>query len=176
MTKTLTVSQSLRRIKSLKGKLAELTQRATATVSYEEKAKPAFDFKVTRVELAGAREQLVTLEAAVAKANAITTVQHDGRVMTLAEVIRRLQEFKSEMSWLSQLTLREGTSVSYENDYDENTGRSIRRKVDTVFVSDLKETERVAELQKLRDAFEGLNDAVESANHRTMVEWTDTVS
>lgn len=174
--KTMTIAQSLRRIKSLKGKLAELTPRANASVSYESKTKPVFDFKATRVELASVREQLVTLEAAVAKANAITTVKYDGKEMTIAEAIRRLQEFKSEMSWLPQLVLRDGTFVSYENDYDENTGRSVRRKVETVFISDLKEVERVAELQKLRDAFEALNDAVESANHRTSVEWTEPSS
>lgn len=173
---TLTISQALRRTKKLKGRMGELTARAGASVSYVSDAKPAFDFKATRAEVNKVREELITLEAAVARANAQATIDFDGKVMTLAEAIRRLQECKAEMSWVSGLTLRAGVERRRENDYDLETGRSKIATVETTYVSDLSEVERANELDKLRDRFERLNDLVESANHRTPTDWKESAA
>jgi hypothetical protein len=164
---TLTISQSLRRIKKLKGRMGELTARASASVSYRSDLKPAFDFSATRSEAAKVREELITLEASVAKANATATITFDDQVITLAEAIRRLQEYKSEMSWVASLTLRAGTDRSRTTEYDEETCRNKIVTVETTWTSDLSEVGRANELDKLRDRFERLNDLVETANHRT---------
>lgn len=166
----MTIAQALRRVKKLKGLMNELSARAASVVSYDRDHKPAFDFKATRAEIDRVRDELVMLEAAVAKANGSTNVEFEGKTTTLAEAIRRLQEFKAEMSWLSELSLREGTTRVPEQEWNDAAGRLVAKYRDVVHISDLKETERVAELAKLRDRFEALNDAVETANHRTAVE------
>jgi len=170
---SLTVSQALRRVKKCKGRMAELTQRAAGVVSYEAGKKPDFDFKVLRGEVASVREELVTLEAAVAKANALATVSFEGRHVTVAEAIRRLQELKAEMAWVSNLHLRSGTERQGEAEWDEELGRSVRRSREVTYVSELSEPGRVAELDALRDRFERLNDAVERQNHTTLVDWQE---
>ncbi len=167
----LTISQGLRRVKKCKGRLAELTARASASVSYEAGKKPSFDFKATRAEVAKVRAELVGLEAAIARANATATVSVDGKSVTLAEAIRWLQEFKAEMAWLPQLVLRTGTERTPDVEWDENLGRQVRRSREVVWTSELSEPDRAAELESLRDRFERLNDAVETANHRTPIEW-----
>jgi hypothetical protein len=169
----LTVSQSLRRVKKLKGRMAELTARAHGVVSYEAGKKPNFEFKALRVEIAKVREDLVTLEAAVAKANAVTVISVDESRMTIAEAIRRLQELKAEMSWVSSLQIREGVERHADMEWDDQTDRPVRRTREVTHISDLKETEKVAEIDELRDRFERLNDAVERANHVTTVEWKE---
>jgi predicted metal-dependent hydrolase len=170
-TDPLTIAQALRRIKKLKGRMGELTTRAAASVSYQSDQKPAFDFAATRTEVETTREVLIVIEAAVAKANALATVNFDSRAMTLAEAIRRLQEFKAEMAWLGGLTLRSGIERRREPDYDQETGRTKVTVVTITFTSDLSEVQRAAELDKLRDRFERLNDLVEAANHRTATDW-----
>jgi hypothetical protein len=170
----LTISQSLRRIKRVKGKIAEYKTRAVQSVSHVKDKKPTFDFKAVREQLAAAKEELIGLESAVAVANAARTVTFEGREMRLAEAIRRLQELKDEMSWLPQLNLREGVERTSEFEWDESKGVQVRVVREITHVSHLSEVERVAELDMLRDRFEALNGLVESANHTTTVEWSDT--
>ena len=171
----LTISQALRRTKKLKGRMGELTARASASVSYLPSAKPAFDFKATRAEVEKVREELIALESSVAKANATTSIDFDGKSMTLAVAIRRLQECKAEIAWLTQLALRSGTERHREMGFDQETGRNNFAYVEVVYVSDLTEVERVGELDKLRDRFERLNDLVETANHRTATDCKESV-
>lgn len=161
------IAQALRRIKQLKGQMAELTARAASVVSYQQGKEPDFKFGDVRGEIATVREELIRLEAAVARANATTTVEADGKRMTIAEAIRRLQEVKAEKAWLAGLRLRYGTEETFEVDYDPETGRPVRRKETVVWVSGLTEPDRVAQLKELQDRFDRINDAVETANHRT---------
>jgi hypothetical protein len=169
-TPATTISQGLRQIKRLKGRMAELTARAAASVSYEAGKKPPFEFGNTRADLDKVREQLVRLEAAVARANATTDIQHDGRTMSLAEAIRRLQENKAEIAWLAGLTLRQGTERTPVNEWDDETHRPVRRLHEVTYETCLTEPERVAQIDALRNRFEALNDAVEAANHRTPIQ------
>ncbi len=169
------IAQGLRRIKKLKGRMGELTTRASTSVSYDVRKKPAFDFQATRSEIAGIREELVTLEASLARANAVTEITCGEAHMTLAEAIRRLQEYKAEMSWLASLLLRAGVEERTERGYDEGTGRSTVVKITNEYAADLTEVDRAAEIETLRGRFERLNDAVEAANHRTPLDWQASV-
>ncbi|MDO8617632.1 MAG: hypothetical protein Q7N87_01930 [Candidatus Uhrbacteria bacterium] len=166
-----TISQGLRRVKQLKGQMAEFGSRAAACVSYEESQKPVWAFGETREKLRTTREQLVTLEAAIARANATATVEIDGKRMTIAEAVRRLQETKAEIVWLQGLRLTEGVEKRRESEYDEATGRSVPRVTEVVHKTELKEVDRVADVERLRNYFDRLNDAVETANHMTKIEW-----
>lgn len=168
-----TVSQALRRVKKLKGRMGELQSRAASVVSYVEGAKPEFDFDTLRGDVAQVRAELVGLKAAVDVANATAKVQVDGESMTVAAAILRLQETKAELAWLPTLHLRAGVErCAGEVDYDD-AGRPVRRVREVTYVSALSESKRVAELDKLRDLFERLNDAVERSNHVTPVDWKE---
>ncbi len=169
----LTISQGLRRIKKIKGRVAELKGRASMSVSYETSKKPVFDFKATRDELAKAKEELIRLEAAVAVANATARITFEERDMFLAEAVRRLQELKDDISWLPQLHVREGAEQSQDNEWDEERGRHVRIAREVIWATELKEIDRVHEIESLRDRFERLNDLVEQANHRTEVDYAD---
>lgn len=161
------IAQGLRRIKQLKGQMAELTARAASVVSYQQDKEPDFKFDDVRGEIVTVREELIGLEAAVARANATTIIEVDGKRMTIAEAIRRLQEAKAEKAWLAGLRLRYGTEETSKVDYDTETGRPVRRKETVVWVSRLTEPNRVELQRQLQDRFDRVNDAVETANHRT---------
>ncbi len=170
----LTISQALRRVKKLKGRMGEHTARATGAVSYDVKAKPVFDFAAECGNVARVREELVTLEAAIAVANATNKVSFEGRELTIAEAIRRLQETKAEIAFLQGLRIQEGTVQGpVEHDWDSATGQRTLRRPEVTYHTDLKETDRVARIDVLRERFDRLNDTVETANHRTPVAWTE---
>ena len=160
----LTISQCLRRAKSIKGRIAELKARASASVSYIREKKPKFDFKTTREELSAVKEDLILIETAIAVANATNKIKIGAQEITIAQAIRNLQEIKDEIAWLSSLRLCDETIVEKERNYDDN-GKIVIDKVETVYLTDLSEVDRVAQIDKLKKRFEMLNDLVERANH-----------
>jgi hypothetical protein len=100
MLDKITIAQALRRIKKLKGQIAEHTQRAQASVSYEKDKVPAFSFGEEMLLMKAAQLELVDLQSRVAVANAKATILDGEDVITHAEAIRRLQEIKGEIAFL----------------------------------------------------------------------------
>lgn len=167
---TMTISQALRSIKRTKGKLCELKTRGANSVSFDDSSEPTWSFDTVREEIAAAKKRLLALEAGVAVANATTKVSIDGAEVPIAYAIRYLQELKDDMSWLTQLSLREGSEeldVGY--DWDPEKRRDVRRTKTITYVTKLNERDRAEELDSLRDRFERVNDEVEAANHRTKI-------
>jgi len=165
----LTIAQALRRTKKTRGNISELKTRASEAVSHEAGKKPTFDFEPTCEALANAKEELIKLESSIACANASTTITYEGKSMTLAEAIRRLQELKDQMSWLTSLHIREGVERSSDLVWNDETGRQSRVTTEVTYITKLSERDRVEKIESLRDQFEALNDLVEQANHRTEV-------
>jgi predicted nuclease with TOPRIM domain len=169
--KKLSIAQALRAIKTLKGNLADLTRRAAGVVSYvKEDGQPEFDFAELRKEIHETRENLISLESSVTQANAVTKIEAQGKEMTLAEAIRRLQENKAEQTWLSGLHFQSGTEKRHDGYETDERGRQTPRVVIVNHVSALSEKGRLEELKSLKERFEELNNALESANHRTVLD------
>lgn len=168
------ISQAMRRIARLKGQMSKLCARAKSVVSYDKAKPPAFKFDPTREEIAKVRAELVTLKAARAKANAMTSITCEGMPeMTLAEAVCRLQEYKDEMSWLEGLTLRAGTDTTVDMVYDQVNERRVPSRVETVYVTELTEVDRAAAVEALQAQFDALNDAVETANRTTQLDYAE---
>lgn len=165
-----TISQALRVIARLKGRMATLSRRADNSVSREVGKQPHFSFAETRKQIGETREQLILLESAVAIANANTVIEVEGRRMTIAEAIRRTQEIKAEIAWLSGLQIKEGVEhVNAGFGWDEVSHRQIPQVREVTYVTDLPEPERVAEVEALTERFDRINDVVETANHVTPI-------
>jgi hypothetical protein len=165
-----TVAQALRRVKKLKGQIAEHTQHITEGVSYVSTKVPAFRFESEMSALAAARDEMINLEARVAVANANTTVKDgNGRTVTLAHAIRQLQELKSEIALLKSLNLRNEVVREREQEWDDTECKTLTRINEVTHVSDLSETDRSTRVKQLQNRFEALNNTVEDANHTTTV-------
>lgn len=168
MSETLTISQALRRIKKLKGQLAEQRARAANSVSYKTTERPAFDFS-SSVEAANvARKELVALQAAVSVANAETSVEWEGQTIRLCHATRLLDEYKSEIAWLRTLAVKSQSEVmEHEIEYDDEARKHVRR--DVPWKCALPEAKRAGEVERVQGLFDKLNDAVETTNHKTKV-------
>lgn len=169
MSDKMTISQALRRIKKLKGIIAENTQRASQSVSYTQDKVPAFRFEDCRFLMQESTSEMIMLESRVAVANAANTITAKGVIMPLCTAIRLLQELKGQIAFLKSLHLRSEVVKSRELDWDESLEKNVYRTVETVFVSDLSEKERDEKIKSLQDEFENLNNAVENANHTIVV-------
>lgn len=164
-----TIAQALRRIKKLKGQIAEHTQRAVSGVSYVSTAVPAFRFADEREGMKTSRDEMIDLESRVAMANATAEVSDGSEKIVLAKAIRRLQEIKGDIAFLKGLHLRSETVRNREQEWSDEKATYITRFVDVVYVSDLSEKDRDQQVKALGDRFEALNNAVEDANHNVLV-------
>lgn len=169
MSETLTISQALRRIKKIKGQLAESRARAANSVTHRFADQPAFSFGTCVEQADTLRKELVEMQARVALANAVTTVVWDERITPLCLATRLLDEYKSEIAWLRGLVVKaQPDVVEEETDYNVVSGKNDRR--DVRFKCALPEAKRAAEVARVQDLFDRLNDAVEQANHKTTLQ------
>jgi len=165
----MTIAQALRRIKKIKGQIAENSQRAQAGVSYDATKVPEFRFLESFSAMTQLQLEMVDLESRVAVANAKSTVKHlDGEIL-LAKAVRLLQELKGQIAFLKGLHLRAETVKDRQSEWDDHEMKQITRVTETTFVSDLTEKERDRQVKEIQNTFEVLNNAVEDLNHTVTV-------
>jgi hypothetical protein len=169
MSDKITIAQALRRIKKLKGQIAESTTRAQQGVSYVQGKAPAFRFGEAMMALTAHREEMLDLESRVAVANAKKTIAVEGGKFTLARAVRELQEMKGQIAFLRSLNLRAETVKEREQTWDDDSMKHINRVTEVTYVSDLSEQDRDDQVSLLQDEFESLNNKVEEANHTVLV-------
>ena len=167
----MTIAQALRRVKKLKGLIAEHQERAIMGVCYESTKIPAFRFNDEVAAMGSAVAEMVELESRIAIANATATVQEnaDCAPISLAMAIRVLQEIKGRIKFWQSLHVRTGVEKNRESDWDDNQEKSITRMVEVTWVSDVTEQEIDQKIKALQNRFEALNNLVEDANHQVTV-------
>lgn len=162
----LTLSQALRSIARLKGKLAEYRLRAQLAVTYRSEAKPAYVFQEMCDKARETLAELIALETRVAITNATTGCVIGGE-RTLAEAIRTLQEWKGEIAWLKTLAVRD--DVITADSMTEYGDDGNRKSVKISYTCDLPVAKRNQQIEKIQEAFDALNDLVEKTNHSTLL-------
>lgn len=169
MSDKMTIAQALRRIKKLKGQIAEHQQRAVAGVSYDVTKVPAFRFQEAADAMLTIQDEVVALEARVAIANATSTVTDGDKEVPMALAIRTLQELKGRIAFLKGLHLRNETVKDRQQEWDDVEMKHVNRVTETTFKSDLSEQDRDRQVRDLQNRFEVLNNTVEDANHTVTV-------
>lgn len=169
MSDKMTIAQALRRIKKLKGIIAESQHRATAGVSYDVTKVPAFRFEESFEAMKAAQTEMIELESKVAYANATNTVTDGDNSVWLVKSIRELQEMKGRIAFLKGLNLRSETVKDRQTEWDDTEMKHINRVSETTFVADLTEQARDAAVKKIQDEFEALNNLVEDMNHSILI-------
>lgn len=163
MSQSLTIARALRCAKKLAGTIAERQTRLKASASWRDGQPTAFDFAVTLAEHDAAVDEMVSLRAKMARANALTVLEHRGHELTLAEAIRRVEELKGRAALLSSLTLTAGERreiVEYD-DRNHPVYQTVRQ------VAVWTEAERATKVEAIRAQIEELVEAIEETNHRT---------
>ena len=170
---TMTISQALRKINKLEGYMKEYRERAEKSVLYKVENPPAFMFTDSMEKMASTREELISLQTSVARTNAQSHIDWDGKKISLAYAIRTLSEYKSQLAWLkgSMLPVRSHRETeSNEIDFDDE-GKRIKHT--QKWICALPETDRADLIEKLQNKFDALNDVVETTNHKlTLIEGT----
>lgn len=166
-TTRISIAKALRIRKALKGEIADLTRRAMGCVAWVEGKHKDFEFSAVDAARKAKVENLVLLETAIARSNAVSTATWQGREGPLAELIRRQVELKGELTFVAGLSLQHGPQRVATGEYDDR-----RHQVYTTetWSSAYTEPERVKLLEELRAQCEALNETLEEANHRTLVE------
>lgn len=167
-----TLSAALRRIKTLKGSIATESQRMVAGVLVIQGQEPAFSFTTARIHRSELVKELLKTEVAVAEANATKKCLNGSLGI---DVIRQLQELKSEIALMQSLqsqAKKERTVVneSVDYNYDVDPPRREKKTKTEIYLCELPELAKAAEIELLKKQFEELNNQLETFNHTTLVE------
>lgn len=174
----MTLSKAIRKVKTIKGEIAQARERASMTVVHKKADAVAWNFAVEQDRSTSLAADLCILQAAIARTNALTKVTWQGREMTLALAVRILAEIKSEIAWYASLVVRAAmitNTTHYENQYNDDGKLIVKTVVEEIFCH-LTEVERARAVETLKANFEELNDIVETANHRTTLHDERSVS
>jgi hypothetical protein len=169
MSERMTIAQALRRVKKLKGLIAEHSTRVKQGVSYVSTEIPAFRFEDEMKALVSTTEEMVVIESQIAVANATTMIADGSTQISLARAIRVLQELKGTITLYQGLNLKSGVEKVRTNDWDDTLEKCVNRVQETVRVTDLSEQDRDKIIKFMKDRFEALNNSVEDANHAYFV-------
>jgi hypothetical protein len=167
----MTVSQCLRSIATLKGKLKLHKDHAWGAVLYDEKHKPAYDFITEMENIERAKLDLLHLQTALAISNATTYIEWQGQKMVVAKATRILEEDKGHKAWLESLIVAadaKKTEDCYVQRYSD--GQAVSVNEPRTMICELPEAMRFERMQRLQEEFDQLNDIVETSNHQTLVE------
>lgn len=169
-TETMTVSAALRRIKKIKGLIAERTTRANAAVVFVEGKEPGFEFAAAVEARGNFVKDLIAVQAAVAVTNATAKLSNGKPV---AYAIRVLEELKAEIDFYKKMPVRATTrETETEENWEWNPNMTSRSKTETskVWISKLSQAQRAERVEKLTSEFEKLNNEVEASNNHLTIE------
>lgn len=169
MSDQTTISQALRQIARLKGRVTEGKERVEASLTFRNDTPPAFQFAAVWAQLIADRSELTHLESLVAITNAqsIVTLPDSNKQVRLAEVVKTLQELKGHIGWLRALpVLSQGSMTKHETRYTEE-GTRVTDKVE--YTCAFPEATRAGAIDQTQQIFDTLNDLVEKKNHETLL-------
>jgi len=161
-----TISQALRRIAKLKGEYKETLDRAAASVTYQESDPPAFAFNAMLERANAIRVELIGLESQLRVTNARTVIKVGEREMPLAQATAELQEHKARIVWLKSLTVQNSKKL---NKLTRVVMNGQYADIPVLTVCDCPEMMRTEMICTEQEAFDALNDAVETINHKTLL-------
>lgn len=163
----MTLSQALRRVKKIKGELAEQLERARGSVTFKNTEQPAYVFGECMERVTSLRTELLDLQARIAKTNAVNVLPYNGQALTLAYAVLLLKEYKGQIAWLNELKAivrSQETTSQEETEYDYDSEKRLRKQVN--YTCRLPEAKRSAQVDSVKADFDRLNELVESMNHR----------
>ncbi len=170
----MTVSQGLRAVSDLKGKLASHRAHAQGSSVYYENQKPAFDFKAELEGVEKTRVDLLRIQTAIAVANATTSIEWKGKTVLVAWAIRYLEELKGEIAWVDALP----SAPQSKNQEESHHNRMVNGQYTVVpevrvRICELPQAEQFKRSQQLKEEFNRLNDIVETSNHQSFLKLED---
>lgn len=166
----ITISQAIRKVKELKGKLAKAQGNAAGSMSYAVKEPPAYSFQAEIQNMTDLSKNLIRMQTAIARANANTMLRWEGHEVPLIWAVKRLEEIKGRITWLEALPVAAQSETVVETwEYQTFEDDLKRVKSEKKMRCELPQAERDKAVQLAQDEFNRLNDVVETINHRTSV-------
>lgn len=165
----ITINQALRRIKKLKGLIAEdRAIAANANVYVANQARP-FEWGPVCTRITEEVQELIDLTSRVAAANATNTITLGGDILTHVYAIKKLGEIKAEIAWLRGVKTMPAKSQQIDVQRPNTAYTREVQFVNTVVDCSMTEAEKVARLRTLSDEFDALNEALEKRNHEVTI-------
>lgn len=170
----MTVSAAIRRVKKLKGLIAERDGRLKESAVFLETKVPAFTFNDSFGEREKLVSEMIRLQTAIAESNAKTKISGSApEAPSVAWVVRRLDEMKATIKMLKDFPFRAKNReevVEETREWDETVTKQITVRKTLIWISAMAQAERAKRVEAMTDAFEALNNELEVSNHSTSIE------
>lgn len=167
----MTISQAIREVANLKGKIKDWTSRMQDAVFFLDENPAAFQFSQVREARNQCVERMVALSTAISVANATTVIDFQGKKIPLALAIRTLSEIKGLIDHVKTLPVRnqeKGVDVEKDYEYGED-GRRHPTRTEKPWTCTLPTAKKVELIDQLQARFNKLNDVVEATNGKTLI-------
>lgn len=96
------VNEALTKLKNLKSKAARTEKYINESATHYEDQTPEYDYETEVLSRRSLQEEIVTLKASIQRTNALTLVKFNGQDMSLAELILRNAQLRTELAFLSK--------------------------------------------------------------------------
>lgn len=168
----MTAGAALRRIKKIKGEIAELDKLIKSSAVFLENKPPPFAIN----DLLGKRkekvDEMLDLQTRLHTSNAGASFSFEGRTVKVNFAVRALDEIKALISLLQGLPVRDrspDTEPDRVLEIDPTTRQPFYREAQKIFISPMTKVEQLKAISALNDEFDALNAELEACNHRTFI-------
>lgn len=159
------ISERIRQIAGLKGRIAELERRLLSCAIWQNDEQPDFDFNEVYEQYEKAKAEMAESKGILANQNASVMILCSGKTISLAQAIALLQEIKGQIAFLDKVSTNRSKETQQQTEWDSGLGRHVNKTVEIKNHSALSAQEKVDMIEELRSKFAHLNSLVEAANH-----------
>ncbi len=157
------INEALTKLKNLKSKATRTEKYINESAVYYEDQTPEYDYETEMVARLGLQEEIVVLKTQIQRTNALTKVVYQGQEMSLAELILRNAQFRTELAFLAKQLEH---SVSETGLY--SSGRT-KDDIKKVFAKGCDKSFFKKEIDRVERAKEELEAVLAAANSSTLL-------
>ena len=155
------INEALTKLKNLKSKATRTEKYINESAVHYEDQTPEYDYETEMVSRLSLQEEIVKLKAAIQRTNATTMVSFNGQQLSVAELILRNAQLRTELAFLAKQMEH---SVSETSRY--GSGRT-KDDIKKVFAKGCDKAYFKKEIDRVERAKEDLEAVLASANSST---------
>ena len=169
---TMTISKTLRFLKSLKGQLSKLVSKTHEVLNWEKGKEPKASFKDIISEKENLVAKLIRIKAALTASNATSFIVFEGVRILVQEAVYLMDELKGEKSYYDNLQLRWSEETEFRRTVateGDKKGEIAHKEVVHIYESALTEEARREKVEQIQKRMDELNDLLEAHNHSATI-------
>jgi hypothetical protein len=158
---SMSIAEALVKLRTLKGQISRATTAVEGSITHYEDQAPEYSFTDELVKREELDNEIVRIKTAIQRTNAVTNVTYNNVRMTLAELILRNGQVRSDIAFYTKLA---NTSIS---DRDSYFSARTKDQVKKVVAEGFDKRSLRAKVDELEVEKENMSSFLTATNFRT---------